>query len=500
MLFNSFIFILLFLPVTLLGTFFINRYISRRAAIIWLLSASLFYYGYDDHRYTILIIMSMAFNYIVGSIIVNDIVYKGRSYTKTLLIFGVACNLALLGYFKYANFFIENIDKIFNIHAQVLEVLLPIGISFYTFQQIAYLVDSYRKLTKGYNLFDYCLFVVFFPQLIAGPIVHHKEMITQFKNKQAFKFLPENFSEGFSMFSIGLLKKVILADGIAQYANPVFNYAGTGGHVSFLVAWLGALAYTFQIYFDFSGYSDMAIGLGRMLGVRLPVNFNSPYKANNIIDFWRRWNMTLSRFLKEYLYFALGGNRKGKLRRYINLMLTMILGGLWHGASWTFVFWGGLHGAYLCVNHAWVIVKKQFGMSEQSGQLFKMFSKLITFLSVVIAWVFFRASTFSSAFNMIKGMFGFNGLALPTGYSTQLYFGAQELVFIAILFLIILFLPNSQQFVSKNFLGKVTDGNVLSAELAMNKVNIGWAILFSLAFVFCLLFTVTPASFIYFRF
>lgn len=514
MLFNSFLFIFLFFPLAFLGTYAINKFMEHRCAIIFLLTVSLFYYSCGEAGYLFLILSSIIFNYFMGILLSTEENNNGILSRKYILIFGIIVNLSLLAYFKYANFFIENVNAVFHLHSQTMNILLPLGISFYTFQQIAYLVDSYKERTAPYHFMDYALFVTFFPHLLAGPLVYHKEIIGQFKEENVFKFKPENIAEGFSMFCIGLIKKVILADGVAKYADIVYNYVGTGGQVSLIPAWFGVLAYTFQIYFDFSGYSDMAIGLARILGIRLPVNFNSPYKAVNIIDFWRRWNMTLSRFLKCYLYIALGGNRRGKVRRYLNLMLTMLLGGLWHGASWTFVFWGAIHGLYLCINHAWLALKSFVGLSNESNMVSRFFARAVTFFSVVIAWNFFRAKSFSDAIAMLKGMFLFNGITLPQKYHwlsayplfkyddrlRYLVSGEKEFFFILFLFFIISLPRNSQQFISKYFLGAACSGEYLSREVAIKRVNLVWAVIFSFTFIVCLIFSFRPETFIYFKF
>ena len=350
MLFNSYEFIFLFLPIVLLGFHLIGKQGHHRVAIAWLVGASLFFYGWWNPAYLLLMLFSVLFNYSVGVSLSNT---SGRKLlSKTILTIGVSVNLAILGYFKYANFFVDNLNALSGTNLILNEVILPLAISFFTFQQIAYLVDAYRGKTKEYNFLHYCLFVTFFPQLIAGPIVHHKEMLPQFAKDAVYKLRSKHLAIGITIFALGLFKKVVLADGVSVYATPVFNAAEAGVMLTFFEAWGGALAYTFQLYFDFSGYSDMAIGIARMFGIRLPLNFNSPYKATSIIDFWRRWHITLSRFLRDYLYIPLGGSRKGRVRRYINLMTTMILGGLWHGAGWTFLLWGALHGFYLMINHA----------------------------------------------------------------------------------------------------------------------------------------------------
>ena len=292
-------------------------------------------------------------------------------------------------------------------------IILPLAISFFTFQQIAYLVDTFQGKTKEYNFIHYCLFVTFFPQLIAGPIVHHKEMLPQFANKKVFSFNSDTFSAGITIFFIGLFKKVMLADSASEFATPVFNAASNGMVLTIFESWGGALAYTFQLYFDFSAYSDMAVGIGLLFGIYLPINFFSPYKSTNIIEFWRRWHITLSRFLRDYLYIPLGGNRKGNTRRYVNLVATMLLGGFWHGAGWTFLLWGALHGLYLSINHFWIYLSKHLLFFNRDCNLWKITAGTITFLAVVIAWVLFRSENMDTAIQMYKAMFGFNGLSLP---------------------------------------------------------------------------------------
>ncbi|HIE55708.1 MAG TPA: MBOAT family protein, partial [Chromatiaceae bacterium] len=349
------------------------------------------------------------------------------------------------------------------------DIVLPLAISFFTFQQIAYLVDAYKGITHEYRFMHYALFVTFFPQLIAGPIVHHKEMLPQFMTRDNVSPRLENITIGLTIFFIGLFKKSVLADGVAPYSTSVFEAAATGHPVTFFVAWGGALAYTMQLYFDFSGYSDMAIGAARLFGIRLPLNFHSPHKAVNIVEFWRRWHITLSRFLRDYLYIPLGGNRKGKFRRYLNLFLTMLLGGLWHGAGWTFVVWGGLHGLYLAINHAWGKLRPSLPFWFRPGKsVGKALAWSITFLAVVVGWVFFRAPDFPSAINMLQGMAMLNGVALPNGIMVRLgglgeqlqalgvgtYLGrGTEFLFTWLwllpLMLLSLFFPNTQQIMAR---------------------------------------------------
>ncbi|HIE55101.1 MAG TPA: MBOAT family protein, partial [Chromatiaceae bacterium] len=352
MLFNSYIFILVFLPLTLVVYFAMGRLGYSRAAIAWLVGASLFFYGWWNPAYLGLILFSILFNYTAG-VVMTRIPGEEGQRKKLVLAFGIAINLGLLGYYKYANFFVDSVSYLTGIEWHIETIVLPLAISFFTFQQIAYLVDAYKGETHEYNLLHYCLFVTFFPQLIAGPIVHHKEMLPQFMRDAVYRMRHQDLAIGITIFLVGLFKKVVIADGFASNATPVFQAADAGEVIGFLSAWTGVFSYTMQLYFDFSGYSDMAIGIGRMFGIKLPINFNSPYQALNIIDFWRRWHITLSRFLRDYLYIPLGGNRKGPARRHVNMMVTMLLGGLWHGAGWNFVIWGGLHGSYLVVNHFW---------------------------------------------------------------------------------------------------------------------------------------------------
>ena len=411
MLFNSFEFIFLFLPVTVIGFYALGKAGGVRPAMGWLVAASLFFYGWWNPAYLALIIFSVLFNFVVGLFLSkSDLALKIR---RLVLVLGISTNLGLIGYYKYANFFVDTINGVTGAGFELFPILLPIGISFFTFQQIAFLVDAFQKKTKEYRFLHYCLFVTFFPQLIAGPIVHHLEMMPQFAKRGIFQFKLSNFSVGLTIFCIGLFKKVVIADGVAVYSTPIFDAALLGGAPTFTQAWGAALAFTFQLYFDFSGYSDMAIGLGRLFGIRLPLNFHSPYKANSIIDFWHQWHMTLSRFLREYLYFPLGGNRKGTLRRHLNVLITMLLGGLWHGANWTFVFWGGLHGLFLVVNHAWRKLRETLGWTVGSSRLGRGAARLCTFFAVVVTWVFFRAENIDTAWSMIFAMAGFNGVVLP---------------------------------------------------------------------------------------
>ncbi len=410
MLFNSFAFIFAFLPIVLVGFFALARF-SHRLAAGWLTLASLVYYGWWDPGYVALLLASIGVNYSLGTRIARMHESGQRSRGKRLLLLAIAANLGLLGYYKYGIFLVSNAQTLFGHAGPLPEIILPLGISFFTFTQIAFLVDAHRGLARDYSLTHYTLFVTYFPHLIAGPILHHREMMPQFDRRATYVPNWDNIAVGLTMFIFGLFKKTVIADDMAGFASPAFNAAAAGTQLTLLEAWGAALAYTFQIYFDFSGYTDMALGASRMFGIVLPLNFRSPYKARSIIDFWRRWHITLSRFLRDYVYIPLGGNRKTELRRYQNLLLTMLIGGLWHGAGWTFVFWGALHGVYLVINHAWRSLRRHFDFASPPGA--RALAILTTFIAVVVAWVFFRAADFTTAVSIVAGMAGQNGVVLP---------------------------------------------------------------------------------------
>lgn len=521
MLFNSLEFILGFLPVTLIGFYLLGGRDDPRAAITWLVAASLFFYGWWNPVYIALIAGSITVNFFIG----NRLLHRP---SRLLLGAGVAANLASIGYFKYAGFLAGNLERVAGIELGLGHVVLPLAISFFTFQQIAYLVDAYHGEVRRDGFINYALFVVFFPQLIAGPIVHHSETMPQFTRRETFRLDLDNLSLGLAVFAIGLFKKVILADGIAAHATPVFDAAQGGYGPTLFEAWGGALSYTFQLYFDFSGYSDMAIGLARMFNIRLPLNFNSPYKAVNIVDFWRRWHITLSRFLRDYLYIPLGGNRLGTPRRYTNLMITMLLGGLWHGAAWTFVVWGGLHGIYLVINHLWHGLRRRLGHDlSRSTWPGRVGGRALTFLVVVVAWVFFRAESFDAAERILAGMAGMNGVWLPASYYAMLgplapvlegygwrfetadgflFGGVVQVGFLAGLMAIVFLLPNTQEWVGYIARDRDTPGVLLFERVA------AWFPAWRPGFVqgsvlgavlcYCLLaiFAETPSEFLYFQF
>jgi D-alanyl-lipoteichoic acid acyltransferase DltB (MBOAT superfamily) len=391
----------------------------------------------------------MLFNYTVGNSLNNEEGHH-RFSKKTILTFGIISNIALLGYFKYTDFFIENINLLTDGNVPTLDLALPLAISFFTFQQISYLVDSYRQETKEYDFLNYALFVTFFPQLIAGPIVHHKEMMPQFEKTRNKVKNYRNIAMGLFIFTIGLFKKVVIADTFAVWATQGFDVATT---LNLFEAWATSLSYTFQLYFDFSGYTDMAIGLALLFNIKLPINFNSPYKATNIQDFWRRWHITLSRFLKDYVYIPLGGNRKGEFRTYNNLLATFIIGGIWHGAGWTFVFWGFLHGIALVIHRAW---------SKLGFKIWTWLAWLITFNFVNIAWVFFRAKEWDDAVKVLGSMFSLDNIVLPNflaaklailsnygiefgGFATNLSAGKDLIVWLLVGFILILVFKNSTE-------------------------------------------------------
>ncbi len=390
MLFNSYEFILLFLPVVCGLYFLLNRVNLSTAAQVFLVLSSLFFYGYWKPIYLPIILGSIGVNYLLGYLL-------NQKPAKWLLTLGVIANILLLGYFKYADFFIGNYNLLTQGGIEPLNLLLPLAISFFTFQQIAYLVDTYRGHTKDYNFLDYSLFVTFFPQLIAGPIVHHKEMMPQFADKLSKSINYDNLAKGIFIFSIGLFKKVVLADQFAQWATAGFDHAE---QLDAVEGWITSLSYTLQLYFDFSGYTDMAIGAALLFNIKLPINFNSPYKAYNIQDFWRRWHITLSRFLRDYIYIPLGGNRGHEALVCTNLLITFLIGGLWHGVGWLFLLWGALHGVALIIHRLWAKLATKLQISMP-----RWLAWLITFNFINLTWIFFRATSWESANKVINAMF-----------------------------------------------------------------------------------------------
>jgi len=447
LLFNSYEFIFFFLPITFFIYFYLNKKRLTEVSKAFLVFASLFFYSWWNIVYLPLILISLLFNYTLGRELAGNTKLNKKYSAKTLLTFGVVFNLALLGYFKYSDFFIINVNRVIGSEISLLHLALPLAISFYTFQQIAYLVDSYRNETKEYDFLNYAVFVTFFPQLIAGPIVHHSEMMPQFAQIKNKVKNYHNIALGLFIFSIGLFKKVAIADSFSVWATKGFDVAQT---LNMLEAWVTSLSYTFQLYFDFSGYTDMAIGAALLFNIKLPINFFSPYKATNIQDFWRRWHITLSRFLKDYIYIPLGGNRKGEVRTYTNLFATFVLGGIWHGAGWTFVLWGMLHGLALVIHRMW----QKLGFRMHS-----ILAWFITFNFINIAWVFFRATNFESAMKVLNGMF-MGALILPSSFNEYLGISAGKWsklfaheaylsLWLVAGLMVILILPNSMQWKKK---------------------------------------------------
>jgi D-alanyl-lipoteichoic acid acyltransferase DltB (MBOAT superfamily) len=541
MLFNSYPFLLLFLPAVLVICFSLAKW-RIAAAALWLVLASLFFYGWWDARYVLLLMVSVGVNYLAGQAIA---VRGGRASRSARVLLGltIAANLGVLGWFKYAGFFAVNANALFGSDWHLDALVLPLGISFFTFTQIAYLVDIYRE-PVCYRLVPYALFVTYFPHLIAGPILHHREMMPQFEAASSYRCHYANLAAGVTIFAIGLFKKAVLADGIAPYVGPVFEHSAHGYTPGLLEAWGAALAFGLQLYFDFSGYCDMAIGLSILLGIRLPLNFNSPYKATSIIEFWRRWHMTLSRFLRDYLYIPLGGSRRGPWRRYLNLFVTMLLGGMWHGAAWTFVAWGALHGIYIAINHSWRALRAR--VATPSRWLLKLergLGAVLTFVAVFAAWVLFRAQDLPSAVTILRGMAGLNGMVLPQVWLVELadsvrwaagHVGGElllslmpdqllkmaagmphaltgrtdtgvliskaQLLWIAGLLLLAWFAPNTQQLMQRADAFIAGPRAVMRPTLLRWRPNLPWAVASALLLVGALLGMARVSEFLYFQF
>jgi alginate O-acetyltransferase complex protein AlgI len=404
MLFNSFVFILIFLPVALSAYHLLNRWRLPITAKSSLILCSLIFYGWGNFRNVPLILLSICVNYLTANFIHSP--RKNSALTpKRLLVLGLFFNIALLGYFKYCDFFIININALADTHISLLRIALPLGISFFTLQQITFLIDTYEKLVNPKGVLDYALFVTFFPKLLAGPIVHHKQMVPQFDLPQNKIINYQNMVCGLFVFSIGLFKKSVLADSFAPVVRQAFDILPS---LSFVEAWMASLSYTLQMYFDFSGYSDMAIGLGLLFNITIPINFNSPYKSRSLIEYWNRWHITLSLFINTYLYTPLV--RKFGFSFYKSLLailMAMFVAGLWHGASWTYVFWGVLHGTALCINHIW---------RQSTRRIPERLAWFLAFNFVNISYVFFRATSFSDAFKVLRGMAGFSSL-FPEGFT-----------------------------------------------------------------------------------
>ena len=445
MLFNSYLFLLGFMPITLLLYFGLAGPRGPRASLATLTCASLVFYAWWNPPYVALIVVSMLLNYALGRFLSRSFLAGPGAARRWAAILGVAANLALLGYYKYANFFLGVVGDLTGQSLQMAGLILPLGISFFTFEQVGFVVDAYGGRARDYSFLEYIFFVTFFPHLIAGPIIAHHELLSQLQDRRIYRFDASRLATGVTLFFIGLFKKVVLADNLAPYVGAAFSTAQAGQVPESFAAWLSVLAYALQLYYDFSGYSDMGLGLARMLGFKLPLNFDSPYKAVNIIEFWRRWHMTLSRFLRDYLYIPLGGNRSGRWRRHLNLCITMLLGGLWHGAGWGFLVWGALHGLYLVINHSFRELRGAESLAQERHPWWlREATTQLTFVAVLVGWVFFRAVDFGSAWRMLQAMASIRPAALVAGLRADA--GAAALC--AVAYAMARLMPNSQEWLA----------------------------------------------------
>lgn len=393
MLFHSYSYFLIFLPIVIIIYFYLANRFVRRISIFWLIICSFAFYAWWNVAYLFLLLISIIVNYCISIVLIHP----NRMYKQSILLFAIIFNLLLLGYYKYTNFFIDNTNLLINSHIPFINILLPLGISFFTFTQIAFLVDCYRHPVKDHKFINYFLFVSFFPHLLAGPIIHHAEIMPQFSSIEK-KINYKNAFLALFLFVIGLFKKVVIADTFAIWATEGFDHSYV---LDFFSAWQTSLSYTFQLYFDFSGYSDMAIASALFFNIKFPTNFFSPYKSTSIQSFWNRWHITLTDFLRNYLYIPLGGNRVPQWRIFFNVMITFLIGGLWHGPNWTFVFWGFLHGCASIIHRIWQLT---------GSKLHPIISWFITFNFINFTWVFFRAKTWHDAIKILQGMIDWNHL------------------------------------------------------------------------------------------
>jgi len=492
MLFSSYEFILVFLPIVIIG-YHLLRERAPRGALLFLVLASFFFYGYWRPSYLVILATSIAGNFLIGRGIARN---RGSAGAKRFMLLGVALNLAALGYYKYAGLFVGTLGALLGRRFEFESVVLPLAISFFTFQQIAYLLDIYRGKPDEPDLLRYVFFVVFFPHLIAGPLVHHRELLPQLSDNPRQRQVARNLALGFSFFAFGLFKKVVFADTVSVHADATFE--SDSGDPSASTAWFGTLAYALQLYFDFSGYSDMAIGLAALFGLRWPLNFNSPYKALSIKDFWRRWHMTLSRFLRDYLYVPLGGNRRGPLRQNLNLFITMLLGGIWHGAAWKFMLWGGLHGGYLVVQRGWESLLERRGLGPLRRRTgYRLAARVLTLVCVLVAWVPFRADNMRVAIGVWKGMSGMNGLGQAPAEPAAL---AATLVIACVA----LFAPNTQQvFFGYRLATETYPGEIERPPAIMRwrfRPSYGWGVAVAALFVLAFVTMSGVSPFIYYQF
>jgi len=539
MLFNSYIFIFVFMPATVAGYFVFGR-LSRDWALGWLIVASIFFYAWWNPLNVLIMTPSVLINYVLARLLVRlSDEDNPHPAARWVLAAGLVFNILFLGYFKYINFLRSSVNDVLGTDFILTAVILPLGISFITFQKIAFLFDVHGGRVKSFTFRDYALFVLFFPQLVAGPIVHYREIVPQFQASDG-RLRQGDFAIGLTLFVMGLFKKVVLADSIGPLVTPIYEQAAAGVPISFFLAWMAALGFTLQIYFDFSGYSDMALGLARMFGFRLPQNFNSPLRASSIVEFWLRWHMTLTRFLTAYVYNPLSlrltrkrlasgqrglSGRNTSLAAFITLllfptMLTMLLSGVWHGAGYTFVIWGLLHGAFLSANHAWRFVAPRFWpKSVPYDRVMTPVGHVLTIVLVAISMVFFRAPTMSGALDIFGGLFGLNGFALPRALYEMLGSGwlqnlgwtvvvweSEDFVKLAALIVallgVALFLPNTQEILAKHepahgFKGGTPGSTSLNVEWSPSLL---WAGGIALAAVIAVFQLSGPSEFLYWQF
>jgi len=507
MLFHEPIFIFGFLPTFLISMCLILKYLSIKISLYFLSFSSIIFYGYWNLSYVPLLIFSIAFNFYLGKAFEYNINKKNK---KIILIFGLMVNISVLIFFKYLGMITNTLFYILNLDITFNSIELPLGISFFTFLQIAFIVDKYKKNIKSYSFLKYFLFVSFFPHLIAGPLVHHSKLIYQFDTLKSLKI--DNLSVGFFIFILGLFKKLVIVGMVAPWSDNLFTGAALGIVPSFIDSWIGVVSFSLQIYFDFSAYSDMAIGLSKMIGILLPINFNSPYKSNSFIDFWRRWHITLSSFLKEYLYFSLGGNRRGINRQYINILIVMSIAGLWHGASWLFVIWGVLHGILLVLNH---VIRY-----NNTFKIYNFISVPFMFIVITILWVPFRSDDLSSMMLILEGLIGLNGIKVPYHYqenyelisylanlsiidlgSLNVYGGGKQIITLLLLICLVFFFPNTQQITAKfkPVLDKVDSFYMYKFNFSFNSLA---GIICGIIFTYILILSIQGKSgeFIYFQF
>jgi alginate O-acetyltransferase complex protein AlgI len=541
MLFNSTEFIFGFLPVTIFG-FYLFGTISRSAAIRWLIIASIAFYAWWRPLNVLIIAPSIAINFTLACILLRVSGESSQRASSTVLLFGILFNLAFLGFFKYTDFIFGTVNDIFGANLVLRHIVLPLGISFITFQKIAFLIDVQAGRVKSFTLQDYCIFVLFFPQLVAGPIVHYREMMPQF-HAASCRFDKENVAVGLTLLFFGLFKKVVFADNIALFITPIYEHSAAGGATSFPLAWMAAIGFSLQLYFDFSGYSDMALGLARFFGIRLPQNFDSPLRASSIIDFWLRWHMTLTRFLTGYIYNPLAlwltrrrltkglsvfGGRNTTAGSFVYLLMfptviTMLISGLWHGAGYGFVVWGFLHGFYLTINHGWRVIAARLWRDRQAYvRIMEPAGLVLTFISVSVAMVFFRSTTITSAVDLLRGVTGLNGIGLPQALFSHLgpladkllAFGvvaepwslqdfARTSIWISILLFVALACPNTLQILARYepALGVTSQSAKYPASSILQwNASFPWAVVLSAVAGISIVSIGGPSEFLYWQF